>query len=82
MLECSLEVPNTWPLGKERDLSPYDYFAEMSPLFCTSEISHEDIGEFMTKFCQDSGIKLVNITCYTICRYYVLYLLVLCFVTK
>ena len=78
MVECSLEVPDTWPLGNERDLSPYEYFAEMSPIFCTAEISHEDIGEFMTKFCQESGIKPISIT------YLLHHLSILCviFVTK
>ena len=33
--------------------SLYDYFSEMSPLFCTTDIAFEDIGEHMQKFIRD-----------------------------
>lgn len=32
-VESNLSVPDIWPPGNERDLSFYDYFREMSPIF-------------------------------------------------
>ncbi len=42
-----IEVPDQWPHGKERDISPYDYFKEMSPIYCTTKVPFEAIGSHM-----------------------------------
>ncbi|MEW8548484.1 MAG: DNA polymerase [Candidatus Thiodiazotropha sp.] len=45
-VECDIEVPQSWAKGYEHisPLSPQEYFREMSPIFCTSEIPFEVIG--------------------------------------
>ena len=48
MVEVDIEVPQEWPhYFKHPTMSPYDYFQEMSPLFCTTEIPFDAIGEHM-----------------------------------
>ena len=48
MVEVDIEVPQEWPhYFKHPTMSPYDYFQEMSPLFCTTEIHFDAIGEHM-----------------------------------
>ena len=46
MVEVDIQVPVQWPsYFLHPTLSPYDYFQEMSPLFCTTEIPFDSIGE-------------------------------------
>ena len=46
MVEVDIEVPEHWPdYFSHPTLSPYKYFQEMSPLFCTTEISFDGIGQ-------------------------------------
>ena len=48
MVEVDIQVPEQWPTCYQHTtLSPYDYFKEMSPLFCTTDIPVDDIGEHM-----------------------------------
>ena len=48
MVEVDIRVPEHWPpYFQHPTLSPYEYFQEMSPLFCTTEISFDVIGEHM-----------------------------------
>ena len=48
MVEVDIEVPEQWPhYFRHPTLTPYDYFREMSPLFCTTDIAFDDIGEHM-----------------------------------
>ena len=48
MVEVDIQVPEQWPsYFQHPTLSPYDYFQEMSPLFCTTEIPFDSIGEHM-----------------------------------
>ncbi|XP_033729708.1 uncharacterized protein LOC117318890 [Pecten maximus] len=47
MVECDIRVPNQWATGFERELSPYEYFSEMAPIFCNTDIPFSAIGEHM-----------------------------------
>ena len=47
MAEVDIEVPDTWQGDFHSDLSPYDYFKEFSPLFCTTDVPFDSIGEHM-----------------------------------
>lgn len=38
MIEVDISVPDEWPSHFQSQLQPYDYFEEMAPLFCTSDI--------------------------------------------
>ena len=48
MAEVDIEVPDRWQ-GHFRDLelSPYDYFKEFSPIFCTTDVPFDSIGDHM-----------------------------------
>ena len=48
MVEVDIEVPDQWPpYFQHPTMTPFEYFQEMSPLFCTTEIPFEAIGEHM-----------------------------------
>jgi hypothetical protein len=48
MVECDIRVPNKWPsYFQHPTMTPYEYFEEMSPLFCTIDVPFELIGEHM-----------------------------------
>ena len=48
MVEVDIQVPDQWPpYFQHPTLSPYEYFEEMSPLFCTTEIPFDAIGGHM-----------------------------------
>ena len=48
MVECDIRVPETWPAHfSHPSMTPYEYFSEMSPLFCTTDIPFEVIGPHM-----------------------------------
>ncbi len=47
MVECDVEVPESWPSGYEREMSPLEYFSEMSPIFCNTEVKMEDMSPSM-----------------------------------
>ena len=49
-LQVDIRVPEQWPPGKERDVSPQEYFSEMSPIFCNSEVHFNDWGETMQNY--------------------------------
>ena len=58
-LEVSLKVSDTWEesmFKPSTNLTPYEYFAEMSPIFCTTDIPFDCIGEHMQDF-----VKLNNL---------------------
>jgi hypothetical protein len=49
-LEVDIRVPERWlPGGFKHNLSPYEYFEEMSPIFATTDvhITKDVIGEHM-----------------------------------
>ena len=48
MVEVDIRVPEQWSSQfRHPTLSPYDYFREMSPLFCSTDIAFDDIGAHM-----------------------------------
>lgn len=48
MVECDIRVPDTWPAHfNHSTMTPYEYFSEMSPLFCTTDIPVDAIGHHM-----------------------------------
>ena len=58
-IEVDIEVPDVWsdvvPNGTE--LGPYDYFKEMSPLFCNATVPFEKIGEHMQRYVKEAGLS-------------------------
>ena len=48
IVEVDIEVPQHWPCYFKHS-TPFQYFREMSPLFCTTEIHFEAIGHHMQK---------------------------------
>ena len=40
-----IQVPEKWKPGFERSLPPREYFAEMAPIFVTTDVHFEDIGK-------------------------------------
>ena len=49
-LQVDIKVPEKWPKGKEREVSPYEYFSEMAPIFCNSEVHFDDWGSTMQSY--------------------------------
>ena len=49
-VQVDIRVPEKWPLGRERDISPYDYFSEMAPIFCNSEVHFNEWGPTMQNY--------------------------------
>lgn len=48
MVECDIRVPESWPSHfNHPSMTPYEYFSEMSPLFCTTDIPFDVIGSHM-----------------------------------
>lgn len=57
-LYCDIEVPETWDTAGNsfsHALPPSEYFSEMSPIFCVSDVEAKDFGEHMTEFCLQSN---------------------------
>jgi hypothetical protein len=59
-VEVEIYVPNEWAkgFGKHTSLSPYEYFEEFSPLFCTSDIPFENWGELMQNYAISTHMSL------------------------
>ena len=57
MVEEDIEVPQKWEGEFQHKLSPYEYFKEMSPLFCNTDVKFEDIGEHMQEYIQKEGLS-------------------------
>ena len=59
-LEVSLEVPNTFEksmIKPNTSLSPFEYFSEFSPIFCTTEVPFECIGKHMQNFAKQNNLS-------------------------
>ena len=56
MAEVDIEVPEAWQGNFTLELSPYEYFKEFSPIFCTTEVPLEVIGEHMMQHCADHHV--------------------------
>lgn len=57
MIEVDICVPDEWPSHFQSQLQPYDYFEEMAPLFCTSDIPFEAIGPHMQQHVRENGLS-------------------------
>ena len=61
VVEVDIEVPHKWSDDKvSRDRTPYDHFSEMSPIFCTSDISFDCIGEHMQQHIEKFNLSKVS----------------------
>lgn len=48
IVEVDIEVPTQWrDFTHAPDMSPYEYFQEMAPIFCTTEVPFESFGQHM-----------------------------------
>ena len=65
MIECDISVPNEWSercsssssgLQNEK-LLPHEFFADMAPLFCTSDIPFSHFGEHMQRFVEENDLS-------------------------
>ncbi len=57
MIEVDIEVPDKWGQYFERQLPPRQYFDEMCPLFCNTEVAIDDIGEHMQAHVREYGLS-------------------------
>ncbi|KAK3109123.1 hypothetical protein FSP39_023489 [Pinctada imbricata] len=57
MVEVDIEVPERWEGDFRHALSPWEYFKEMSPLFCNTEVKFEDIGAHMQDHIKKEGLS-------------------------
>ena len=60
MIECDIQVPDSWEqvtFKPKTDLTPGEYFEEMSPLFCTTEIDFQAIGLHMQQHIETFGLS-------------------------
>ena len=57
-VQCDLSVPDRWGKGFENfsDLTLYEYFKEMSPILCTSEVPLESYGKHMQRYVEEMGM--------------------------
>ena len=57
-VQCDLRVPERWGKGFENfsNLTPYEYFKEMSPIFCTSKIPFESSGKHMQRYVEEMSM--------------------------
>ena len=62
MVECDITVPDDWSsdelgLGFSDDLLPEEYFSDMPPIFCTTDVPFEHFGEHMKAFTQENSLS-------------------------
>ena len=50
MVQVDIRVPEVWPEKKKRNMSPQEYFSEMAPIFCNSEVHFDHWGSTMQNF--------------------------------
>ncbi len=56
--QVDISIPETWfDEFKHRKLEPKEFFGEMAPLFLTTEVQFEDIGEHMQQHIIDHGLS-------------------------
>lgn len=53
VLEVDISVPEQWQSNFKPSLSPREYFEEFPPLFCTTSIPYEIIGETMQNYVKE-----------------------------
>ncbi|CAC5392373.1 unnamed protein product [Mytilus coruscus] len=48
MVECDIRVPDVWPsYFQHPTMTPFEYLEDMSPLFCSTDVPFDIIGEHM-----------------------------------
>ncbi len=57
MVEVDIEVPETWNKDFEGHLPPRQYFGEMCPLFCNTDVAFDDVGEHMQSHVREYGLS-------------------------
>lgn len=57
MVEVDIQVPDEWEGAFRDELSPFDYFREMSPIFCNTEVPFSVIGEHMQAHVRAHGLS-------------------------
>ncbi len=57
MVEVDLGVPEKWGSEFQSELSPAEYFGEMSPIFCNTDIPMSDIGSHMQEHVKELGLS-------------------------
>ena len=53
----TLQVPDEWQPGQERDESPMQFFGEMSPIFCTTDVPYDLMGDHMQNFVEKANLS-------------------------
>ena len=56
--EVNIEVPTVWSDDFKQDCPPKEFFSEFSPIFCTSEIPMDCIGQHMTEHLEKFQLSL------------------------
>ena len=56
--EVDIKVPDKWNNTFSKPLPPMEYFKEFSPLFCTTEVNMNSIGEHMTEHLKTFQLSL------------------------
>ena len=62
MVECDISVPTEWEgddnnVGFRHELSPKEYFSEMPPIFCTTDVPFEHFGAHMQNFVLENDLS-------------------------
>ena len=57
MLEVDICIPSQWEGSFKKDISPAEYFSEMAPLFCTTQVKFDDVGEHMQQHIIKYGLS-------------------------
>ena len=52
MVEVDIQAPKSWSdeFKAKMSIPPSEYFSEMSPIFCNSQVKFEDIGDHMQEY--------------------------------
>ena len=52
MVEVDIQVPKSWSdeFKAKMSIPPSEYFSEMSPIFCNSQVKFEDVGDHMQEY--------------------------------
>ena len=60
-IEVDIQVPERWMNGESKGCSPKEFFSEMSPFFCTTEIGFDEMGEHMQDHVRRCDLSTVSI---------------------
>lgn len=56
-VEVDIETPTEWNDLFSHELPPQEYFAEFSPIFCTTDVPFEHFGSHMQDFVETNGLS-------------------------